>query len=174
MKDNWKTELAEEISPARRVVILGIGNTGRGDDGAGVLVAEKLAAVQRAAGSVSRDGLRRAVRVIVGGITPENTTGKVRAFAPDLAILIDAASGTNPPGTISIIPSEEIAEEDLTTHRLPLTLLVRYIEETIRSRVVVVGLQPEKSSPGSSLSGAVRKSIADLTAFLSRRLFSRE
>lgn len=155
---SWRKELAREIGRSQRIAVLGIGNTARGDDGAGVLAARKLLA--RAAGS----GVR--TLVLVTEEAPENFTGVVRAFSPELVLLLDAASGTGPPGTISLVDARHITEADISTHRIPLSRLVSYIEETIGCRVRVLGIEPASLDPGRGVSPEVSGAVEVVVGFL--------
>ena len=65
-----------------RVAILGVGNESNGDDGAGVRVVRELAA---------RMPATPGVLLIDAGTAPENFTGPLRRFRPELVIEIDAA-----------------------------------------------------------------------------------
>jgi len=166
----WKTALAGPLSEARRVVVLGVGNPGGGDDAAGVLVASALSR-PRPKPPVYPAAVRPEAKIIIGGVVPESTTGDVRAFAPDLVVLVDAVAAGDPPGTIRVLRVEDLAEEELTTHRLPLSLLVRYLEASLGCRTVIVGLASAETGPGRPVSGPVRKAVSELVRFLAGRLF---
>src|SRR5437870_308197 len=94
-KPFWPAVLAQMLQRLRppdralRVAVVGIGHELRGDDAAGSRVA-------RALQPRSHDLLL----VIDAGPAPENCTGPLRRFAPDLVLLIDAAQINVPPGTI--------------------------------------------------------------------------
>jgi hydrogenase 3 maturation protease len=74
--------------------------------------------------------------------------------------------GGQRPGTISLVDKKKIRQEDVSTHRLPLSLLVRYLEETIGCRVIVVGIEPKDVAWGKPASAAVRTAAARLAAWL--------
>ena len=74
---------------------------------------------------------------------PENHTGAIRAFDPDLTVIVDAASGGRAPGAIFIVARDKIADDGLSTHAISLALLVRYLEEDIGCDVLVLGIQPD-------------------------------
>jgi hydrogenase 3 maturation protease len=167
---NWKIALGAIFETSRRIVVLGIGNAGRGDDAAGVLIATKLVRFGPTSPRTP-ETKSRAVKIIVGHDIPESTTGEIRAFSPDVAILVDSAAGKEPPGTIALISSKNIAEDAFLTHRVPLRLLIRYLEEGVGCRVVLLGIQPKTTVPGSPISRPVRKAIADIIGFLSNKLF---
>jgi hydrogenase maturation protease len=156
--DDWRRKLGREIRKSRRVAVLGIGNPARADDAAGVLAARRL--LSRAAGS----GVR--TLVLVTEETPESFTGVVRSFAPDLAVLLDAVSGSGPPGTISLVDPRRMAEEDVTTHRIPLGKLVLYMERTIGCRVRVLGIEPASLEPGRAVSPEVAAAVAEVVDLL--------
>src|SRR6187455_3189676 len=76
-----------------RVAVLGIGNSLRSDDAAGILVARRLAQSR-----LTRDF--DSILVVDAGPAPENTTAGLRRFAPELVLLIDAAEMGELPGMI--------------------------------------------------------------------------
>jgi hydrogenase maturation protease len=159
MDTPWPERLSAEIFDARKIVILGVGNPERGDDGAGPLCARMAA---------EKLGSRAAQRALVldGRDVPESLTGTIRKFAPDLTILVDSAAAAHPPGTIFFVEPETIADEGLSTHRIPLLHLVRYLRDSIGSRVLVVGIEPNPRQDGPPMSPAVVAAAERLADFL--------
>jgi hypothetical protein len=49
-------------------------------------------------------------------------------------------------------------------------LLVRFIEESIGSRVLFLGIEPESTEPQSAVSNVVQRAIFILTEYLSMHL----
>jgi hydrogenase maturation protease len=130
----WKRAICGEIRRSARVVVLGIGHTARGDDAAG-----------NAAARLLLDGpapLPAKALVVAAEEAPENFTGLIRAFGPDLTVILDAAQGGRTPGTIFLVEPAAIADDDLSTHKIPLIRLVRYIRETMAGRVLLLGIEP--------------------------------
>jgi hydrogenase maturation protease len=162
-EDRWRREAAEAIAAARRIAVLGIGNSGKGDDGAGLAAAaalkKKLSPSQR-----------RRVRVLIGGPAPENLTGKIRALRPGLVVVLDAALGGRAPGSIFRVEPGKIADDGVTTHQISLRLLVRYIEESIDCPVLVLGIEPKSMGEGEKLSAAAEKGISSAVGFLVENL----
>ena len=72
--------LEEIFKGKKRIVICGIGNDIRGDDAFGVIVAERLK------GMIEDPN----VLIINCGEVPENYTGKIKDFEPDLVVFVDA------------------------------------------------------------------------------------
>jgi len=140
--------LKAEFASAARVAVIGVGNTGRGDDGAGVLAA---AALKKKLGQKGRSCLK----VLLGHETPESLTGEIRRFQPDLVLILDAAVSKRKPGSVSLLEKKDIAVDDISTHRMP--LLVDYLEKSVGCRVIVLGIEPRSCREGAPLSAAVKK-----------------
>ena len=109
-------------------------------------------------------------RVVNGGEAPENYSGAVRAFAPSHVVLLDAVDHGLEPGTVFLADEASIAAGDMTSHHLPLKLMMRFLEESLPCRVILVGVQPKTLRPGRRLSGPVQKAVAPLAGFLARIL----
>jgi len=170
---DWRTRLAWELRAATRLFVLGVGNPDRADDGAGNLVARRLSRLLgRHPGrrSIEERSIRlplEAIQALDGGEVPESATGTIRRFQPTHILIIDAAAGGRGPGTVFFIDKRKIADDGVSTHRIPLSDLVRYLEESVGCRVVLVGIEPGDTSPGKPMSPAVRKSceiLADAIA----------
>jgi hydrogenase maturation protease len=82
-------------------------------------------------------------------------------------LIVDAASAGREPGTVFFIDKKKIPEDDLTTHRIPLSHLVRFLEETVGCRVILLGIEPCSLEPGKKVSRPVSqavKAVADTLA----------
>jgi hydrogenase 3 maturation protease len=165
----WKARLARELGWPERLAVLGVGNVAKGDDGAGVRTAQALARLVRSE-RTSR------LKILIAHEAPENFTGAVRDFGPSHVVIVDAAGGGFPPGTVFLVDRSGILNEDVSTHRTPLTALADYLEETIGCRVIILGIEPETLIPGGPLSAPVQRategSAAYLADFARRRLRS--
>jgi len=109
--------------------------------------------------------------LIEGGPAPENVTGQIRAFHPDLVILVDAAHMDMPPGTIQWIPLESIDGMSASSHSLPLSMLASYLTAEIGCEVTVLGIQPVQNEIGFGLSSFVKTAVDEITKEF-RNLFS--
>lgn len=156
---SWKKSVRNALRPPGRVVVLGVGNPDKGDDGAGISAAQTFARRLSPA-------RKRRVRVLLGGSVPENLTGKIRAFRPGFVLILDAALGGLKPGSVFIIDAEKITDDGVTTHQISLRWVVRYIEESIGCPVLVLGIQPETIEFKENLSPAVEKGISNVVEFL--------
>jgi len=159
--ESWTSLLRLRIGIARRVVVLGVGNTMKGDDAAGLIAAELLEeGLARGKADPSR------LRIIRAYDVPENFTGQIRAFGPDLVVLVDAALGKRRAGSVFPVDVSTIAFEDLSTHKVPLSAFVRYLDEDIGAKTLILGIQPAAVAFGGPVSPAVRKAAERIAAAL--------
>lgn len=182
LKDAWQETISRGLERAERLFVLGIGNRHKGDDAVGGLcvrlLIRELAPRMRRTGAPSaeprrrRGGLRKLppleFEALDAGEAPEGATGIIRKFRPTHVLIVDAAVGGRRPGTIFVIDRNKISQEDLSTHRLPLSLLARYLEESIGCRVILVGIEPKEIAWGRPVSAAVRAAAVRLSAWLAR------
>ncbi len=136
-------------------VILTVGNSMMGDDGAGPLLAELL----------NRQPLAGWV-VIDGGSTPENVAHEVEALKPQRVLIVDAAEIGQAPGDIRLIDEQQIAELFIiTTHNLPLSFLIESLHTSI-PEILFLGIQTEIVAFGCPMRDAVRHAVHSLHAQL--------
>lgn len=131
--------------------MIGVGNLLRSDDGAGVLVARRLA-------NRATDHLL----VIEAGPAPENQTGELRRFAPGLVLIVDAAEMGEAPGAIRWIPEERIDGMSASTHSLPLSMLACYLKLELGCRVMFLGIQPASNEIGERVSEKVLQAVDEI------------
>jgi hydrogenase 3 maturation protease len=155
------TQLRRLLHNSPRTAIVGIGSEMRGDDGCGLIVAEKL----RRAFSRSRK-----LKIFIGGTAPENFTGAIRTFKPGLIILIDAADFKKKPGAVRLIAPEEAEGTCFCTHQLPLQIMADYLRSSLACRVMIIGIQAKNLDFGSAMTAPVEKACNGLAKTL-RALF---
>lgn len=139
-----------------KTVILCIGNSEGGDDGIGPYLAGRLQNTQ------AQD------IVIDAGTTPENYTRVIKREAPDLLILVDAAEMNLPAGEIRRIPKEKISTMHLSTHGIPLSLLIQYLEKDL-PHILFIGIQPKTMN--GLLSDSVKRSGDHLIEILRKKQY---
>jgi hydrogenase maturation protease len=161
----WRGALRREIKAAGKVLVLGIGNPDKADDGAGILAAKAL---KKALGGRAR----ARIKVLLGYETPENLTGEIRSFAPGLVIMIDAALGPHRPGEVFPVACEDIPDEGLSTHKISLRMLVAYLEETVGCAVAFLGIQAADLEMGNPVGKPVARAADRLAAALATMLRS--
>jgi hydrogenase 3 maturation protease len=132
-----------------KVVVVGIGNTMRGDDGFGSELVRRL------------QGRIDAV-CIDAGSAPENYLGSVVKEKPDTLLLLDAVHMGMKPGDFRIMKPEEILDACVSTHDISLSMLVDFIMEVSDCKVYLLGLQPKTVEFGKEISEGVAEAIDTL------------
>jgi hydrogenase 3 maturation protease len=132
-----------------------VGSDLRGDDSAGLVLARRLLSDERFK-NVS-DFL-----VLEGGPAPENLTGKLRAFQPELVLFIDAAHMDASPGAIQWIPLDAIDGMSASSHSLPLSILAKYITTELGCEVAVLGIQPGQNEIEAEITPAVCAAVDEI------------
>jgi hydrogenase 3 maturation protease len=138
-------------------IVFGIGNRLGGDDAAGTCVVDILNQRQ----NKTRALLDTEIVAIDVGTAPESYTSVIRRHQPDLLILIDAADMGLTPGVLRAITPEKISILSFSTHNMPLSMFISYVEEFC-GEILLIGVQPEQTEMGNGLSKAVRKSVKKL------------
>lgn len=163
MSVRWSVIVKEEIKNARRLCISGVGNMQKADDGAGPLAIKLLRRKIKKQKSEE-------ILLIDCGEAPENYSGEIRKFQPALTIIIDVCISGKKPGTIHIVKPEKIQYDDFSTHRLPLSMFVKFLEETMTTRVIVIGIEPNNLNFGVEISPEVNQAVKTLTSFFTEIL----
>ena len=110
-------ELAKFIASAEKIAILGVGNDLRTDDGIGLFIINGLS-------------IRHPNILIENvGSVPEAFARPIAEFGASRIIMIDAADMMKNPGHIELITKERIGGIALSTHRMPLSILMTYLEQ---------------------------------------------
>ncbi len=133
-------------------LLLGIGNPRHGDDALGPVFARAFRHPDW--------------RCLNAATAPENFTGLVRRLHPETLVLLDAADMGQPPGTLRRIDPDAIAAGDFGTHAGSLGQLARYLADCAGT-IVILGIQPASTTPGTRLSPPVRAALFRLARQLS-------
>jgi hydrogenase 3 maturation protease len=137
-----------------RVVVVGVGNPIRGDDAAGCLLTARLNNTPRA-------------RVITAEEVPENVLGLIARERPDTVMFVDAVDFSAEPGAVAIVDRHTLAGYHPTTHRVPLALLMAFLERECGADVLLLAIQPRCVEFGSPVSAEVAASVEAVAATLS-------
>jgi hydrogenase 3 maturation protease len=135
------------------VVIVGIGNPCRGDDAAGSLVARRI-----------RDA--PGVRVIDAQDVPEDYLRVVVNQQPDTVVLIDAVDLGSAPGSVALLHKDQMAGNWPSTHRMPLCLLMNYLEQETNACIFLIAIQPRQTGFLEPVSEEVSRSVARVAEVL--------
>jgi len=136
-----------------KVMIMGMGNTMRSDDGAGVKLVELL-----------KD--KTDMLCIDAGTAPENYLGKIIKEKPDNLLIVDAAEFDGMPGEYRVFKKNEIAGIGFSTHDMSPELFIEYLENESGCGIYMLGIQPEKTAVGIGLTEIVEDSVKSLAEMI--------
>ncbi|MFA4843064.1 MAG: hydrogenase 3 maturation endopeptidase HyCI [Candidatus Omnitrophota bacterium] len=157
--------LRERIKKAKRVAVLGIGSQMRGDDAAGMLIAQQL----------DKEVKSSRLKVFFGESVPENIAGSIKKFAPDYLIIIDSADMGKPPGEISMLdPAQCLPSASFSTHRMPVCLLTDFLTFDISCPITLIGIQPKTIEFGKPPAEEVVRSAKNLAEVIKGLIDSNE
>lgn len=136
-----------------KVVILGIGNTLRGDDGVGSLLSGRI-----------KD--RVPYTVYDSAASPENYLGKIIKDNPQTIVIIDAVDFGGKPGEFRIAEAEDIQTVNLfSTHNASISLTINYLQNHLNTDIIMLLIQPKSIVFGGDLSREVRETLDKLESW---------
>ncbi len=133
----------------------------KGDDGVGPLVAAAL--TDRTERLPSTGG--PAIEAIDCGTTPENYTSVLRRLRPAKLVVVDAAEMGLEVGQCRAISPERAGSVGMSTHSMPLSLFVSYVQEMVGS-VLLIGVQPRSMRFGARMSPEVAAAAERLVSII--------
>jgi len=134
-----------------------IGNRDGGDDAVGPYIADVL-----------KQKKLDYIEIIDAGTVPENYTGKIKDYKPEKLVLIDSVDMDLKPGEIRKVPKEKIGVMHISTHGIPLSVLINYLERYVKN-IFLIGIQPE--SMKGELTDNIRKSAEEIINIIEQRKF---
>ena len=173
---SWRMALRQKVARLKKrdravkVAVIGVGQELCGDDAAGAYVADRLRSSQSPAPAKCSEADRPAVELFVlnGESAPENCTGRLRRFAPDLVLFVDAAEMGQPPGTVRTLDLSTATGFGASTHSVSLGVLGSFLTCQLGCETVLLGLQPGSTAFGTPLTAPVRRAADQLVLVLSQ------
>jgi len=133
-----------------------IGNRDGGDDAVGPYIADLLKDTD--------------IEVLDCDTYPENYTSVVKKNNPELLVIIDAIDMDLEPGQIRIVPKEKIGVMHISTHGIPISVLMNYLEQTVKN-IILIGIQPKMMS--GELTREVQKSADYIVEIIKNKNFEK-
>ncbi len=134
---DFEGRLRRRLQGAHRIAVVGVGDELNVHDRLGMLAAKEVEGLHL-------DNLR----VFFAGTVPESVTGPIRRFRPDAVVLLDAADMGVRPGSVAIVRPEEVQANLLSTHALPLSVVMEFLAKDTGAKVLLVGIQPDLTAQG--------------------------
>jgi hydrogenase 3 maturation protease len=141
----------------RKTLVVGIGNTLKGDDGAGCIVCEQLKDIAPG-------------HIVDAGTVPENYIGPIINNRPEVLLVIDAIDFGGSVGQIRIFRPDELSSAAFSTHTLSPRMFVDVICKSIPAEVYFIGIQPGQTALGEGLSSQVERAVGMVAGILAKIL----
>lgn len=141
---SFELQLNEFLKGYEKLLILGVGNELKCDDGVGPFIVDNLD---------EKDN----VICINAKTVPENFTGKIRKEQPSHVIIVDACLMGGEAGDIKIVDKDDFVNIGISTHSMSLSYFVKYLERDNDFKIIFVGIEPETMEFGEELSEKIEK-----------------
>ena len=138
---SFESQLSNFLKDCEKLIVLGVGNELKSDDGVGPFIINKLKA----------ENIENKNLLFIDAQTvPENFTGKIRKEKPTHLIIVDACLMDSDPGDMQIVNKYEFADIGISTHSMSLSFFVRYLEKDRDFRIIFVGIEPKTMDFGNA------------------------
>lgn len=141
---SFELQLNEFLKGYEKLLILGVGNELKCDDGVGPFIVDNLD---------EKDN----VICINAKTVPENFTGKIRKEQPSHVIIVDACLMGGEAGDIKIVDKDDFVNIGISTHSMSLSYFVKYLERDNDFKIIFVGIEPETMDWGEKPTEQVEK-----------------
>lgn len=140
-----------------KILIAGIGNPLRGDD---------------AVGSYIVKGLNNKINAILIDCEekPERFIEKIIQYQPDTVIFIDALHMNQKPGSVVFLKEEDLQNMVVSNHQTNFKMYIQYIKSRIKTKIFIIGIQPETTDFGKPMSEKILNTAEILKNFLMHKI----
>lgn len=140
-----------------KVILLGIGNPLRGDDGFGNALARDLE------GKIS-------LKVLEAGSAPENFLGIIIKEKPNTVLFVDAVDFGGNVAEMRLWNLKEIKTKNLFfTHNSSLSLIFSFLKENTQANFYLLAIQPKSIGFQDKMSPQLRKQLEELRRWFQER-----
>ena len=129
---SFESQLSNFLSDCEKLIVLGVGNELKSDDGVGPFIINKL----------KEENIEDNKRLLFinAKTVPENFTGKIRKENPSHIIIIDACLMGLNPGEYKIVDREEFSSIGISTHSMSLSYFVKFLNQ---DNIIFLGIEPQ-------------------------------
>ncbi len=158
----FESQLSNFLEGFEKLIVLGVGNELKCDDGVGPYIIKKL----------KEENIEDENRLLFinAETVPENFTGKIRKEKPTHLIIVDACLMDGEPGDMKIVNKHDFANIGISTHSMSLSFFVRYLEKDTDFGIIFVGIEPESmdyaDKPTPKVEGAANNFINTLKGII--------
>lgn len=153
----FESQLGNFLSDCEKLIVLGVGNELKSDDGVAPFIISKL----------KEENIENKNLLFIDSQTvPENFTGKIRKENPTHLIIVDACLMGLKPGDMKIVNENEFANIGISTHSMSLSYFVKYLEKDTDFSIIFVGFEPETMEFGDKPTPKVEKAAIEFIEIL--------
>ena len=158
----FESQLSNFLEGFEKLIVLGVGNELKCDDGVGPYIIKKL----------KEENIEDENRLLFinAETVPENFTGKIRKEKTTHLIIVDACLMDGEPGDMKIVNKHDFANIGISTHSMSLSFFVRYLEKDTDFGIIFVGIEPESmdyaDKPTPKVEGAANNFINTLKGII--------
>ncbi|NHV99768.1 MAG: hydrogenase maturation protease [Thaumarchaeota archaeon] len=135
------------LAGAEKLIVLGVGNELRGDDAAGLLVARALRVFNS-----------KRFKVVECGATVEDCIDYAFGEKPSHLLIVDVFPDGN--RLMLLDPADLKRETPVSTHAIPLPLLLEALGKPVETSVKILGIGVENFELGSTVSQECLKNVS--------------
>ncbi|HMA61184.1 MAG TPA: hydrogenase maturation protease [bacterium] len=135
--------------PFNEIVILGLGNPNRSDDGAGLYLFKKL----------KHKHEFNPINFIEAGRTPENYLQKILSYSPRLVIFVDVIRNARY-DSIQLLESISLDDNGFTTHSYSISLVEDYLRSAKDLEVKYLAVPVNATPVGKTISPEIKTRIS--------------
>ncbi len=136
------------------VVIMGIGNSHRGDDKVGLHVAKML---------------EERGKILLCDTDPLDFVEEICGEQPDILIIVDAVDAGREAGEIIQVDEDMLNNLSVSTHHLPISLFLEFVRKCV-GKIEIWGIQVKKVGFEDEMGDEVKKAADKLVKLLNYRL----
>ena len=132
---SFESQLRNFLDGFEKLIVLGVGNELKCDDGVGPYIIKKL-----------KEGIvedKDRLLFIDAQTVPENFTGKIRKETPTHLIIVDACLMGGEAGDMKVVDENDFTIIGISTHSMSLSFFVKYLQQDCDFRIIFVGIEPE-------------------------------
>ena len=155
----FEFQLSNFLEGYEKLIVLGVGNVLKCDDGVGPHIIKKL----------KNENIENTEELLFidAQPVPENFTGKIRKEKPSHLIIVDACLMGTEPGDMKIVDKDDFANIGISTHSMSLSFFVRFLQEgNDNLKIIFVGIEPESIDYADLPTEKVEKAANDFIKIL--------
>jgi len=136
---DFEREVEARLKGSKQIVVMAVGDELNPRDCVGILAGRRISAARL-----------RKTKVLQTSQMPENYTSVIRRLEPSHVVIIDSAEMGGKPGDVAFINPDRVAATRVSTHAMPLSVVMTYIEKELNAKVSLIGIQPARQESSAS------------------------